>query len=84
MGKLIVVEGACDGIGKSTQYNYLKEHLIKDGYVVDSHHFPSYNTYQGVPVEKYLMVNMVRLVSYRLILFMGCTLWIGLLRGRLC
>lgn len=54
MGKLVVIEGACDGIGKSTQFNYLKEHLIKDGYVVDSHHFPSYNTYQGVPVEKYL------------------------------
>ena len=47
MGKLVVIEGACDGIGKSTQFNYLKEHLIKDGYVVDSHHFPSYNTYQG-------------------------------------
>ena len=27
MGKLIVIEGACDGIGKSTQYNLLKERL---------------------------------------------------------
>lgn len=54
MGKLIVVEGACDGIGKSTQYTLLKERLIKDGNNVVSHHFPSYGEYQGVPVEKYL------------------------------
>ena len=26
-GKLIVVEGACDGIGKSTQYALLREKL---------------------------------------------------------
>ena len=54
MGKLIVVEGACDGIGKSTQYSLLKERLIKEGNNVVSHHFPSYGEYQGVPVEKYL------------------------------
>ena len=54
MGKLIVIEGACDGIGKSTQYSLLKERLIKDGNNVVSHHFPSYGEYQGVPVEKYL------------------------------
>lgn len=54
MGKLIVVEGACDGIGKSTQYTLLKERLIKDGNNVVSHHFPSSGEYQGVPVEKYL------------------------------
>ena len=53
-GKVIVIEGATDGIGKSTQYNLLKEHLKKDGNEITSHHFPSYNTYQGVPVEKYL------------------------------
>ena len=53
-GKVIVIEGATDGIGKSTQYNLLKEHLKKDGNKITSHHFPSYNTYQGVPVEKYL------------------------------
>ena len=56
-GKLIVVEGACDGIGKSTQFNLLKERLIKDGISIYSHHFPTYNTYQGVPVEKYLNGN---------------------------
>lgn len=53
-GKLIVIEGACDGIGKTTQYGLLKEHLINDGIEVVSHHFPSYNTYHGLPVEKYL------------------------------
>lgn len=53
-GKLIVVEGACDGIGKSTQYNLLKEKLLSDGKKVFSHHFPSYGTYQGAPVEEYL------------------------------
>ena len=54
MGKLIVMEGACDGIGKTTQYELLKEHLINDGEKVISHHFPSYNTPQGALVEKYL------------------------------
>ncbi len=54
MGKLIVIEGACDGIGKSTQYNLLKEKLINEGNKVICHHFPSYGEYQGVPVEKYL------------------------------
>lgn len=53
-GKLIVVEGACDGIGKSTQYQLLKEHLQEDGHEIVSHHFPSYDTIQGRPVEKYL------------------------------
>ena len=53
-GKLIVVEGACDGIGKSTQFSLLKEHLITDGESVASHHFPSYGTFQGRPVEEYL------------------------------
>ncbi len=53
-GKVIVIEGAADGIGKSTQYNLLKEHLKKDGIEITSHHFPTYNTYQGEPVKKYL------------------------------
>ena len=53
-GKLIVVEGACDGIGKSTQYSLLKDYLISKGNKVTYHHFPSYNTVQGAPVEKYL------------------------------
>lgn len=53
-GKVIVVEGSCDGIGKTTQYNLLKEHLEKDGETIVSHHFPSYNTDQGKLVELYL------------------------------
>jgi len=53
-GKLIVIEGACDGIGKSTQLNMLVDHLLKDGLEVSFWHFPSYSTYHGVPVEKFL------------------------------
>lgn len=53
-GKIIVIEGACDGIGKTTQFKILKDRLEKDGNKVISHHFPSYETYQGIPVEKYL------------------------------
>ena len=53
-GKIIVIEGSCDGVGKSTQYNMLYEHLIKDGLSVFCHKFPSYNTNQGKLVEMYL------------------------------
>lgn len=53
-GKLIVVEGSCDGIGKTTQYNMLCSRLQSDGEEISCHHFPSYGTYQGAPVEKYL------------------------------
>lgn len=53
-GKLIVIEGACDGIGKTTQYNMLYNKLTSLGYEVIRHHFPSYNTFHGIPVEKYL------------------------------
>lgn len=53
-GKIIVVEGACDGIGKSTQYSLLEKALCNRGEKIVKHHFPSYNTYQGKPVEKYL------------------------------
>ncbi len=53
-GKLIVVEGACDGIGKTTQYEMLCKHFQADGLEIANHHFPSYGTYQGAPVEKYL------------------------------
>ncbi len=52
--RLIVIEGACDGIGKSTQFNLLKDHLNRDGRKVVSHHFPSYGTYHGEAIEKYL------------------------------
>lgn len=53
-GKLIVIEGACDGIGKTTQYEMLYNHFINDGQEIIKHHFPSYGMYQGAPAEKYL------------------------------
>ena len=58
MGKLIVIEGSCDGVGKSTQYRMLMDRLINDKKeVITTHHFPSYGTYQGRPVEEYLKGN---------------------------
>lgn len=57
-GKLIVIEGACDGIGKSTQFEMLKERLTKEEYEIYNHHFPSYNTIQGRLVEEYLKGNL--------------------------
>lgn len=53
-GKLIVIEGACDGIGKSTQFAMLKSRIEGMGRVVASHHFPTYGSVQGAPVESYL------------------------------
>ena len=57
-GKLIVFEGASDGIGKSTQIELLRKRLESEGYVIVSHHFPTYNTYHGAPVEQYLSGNL--------------------------
>ena len=56
-GKLFVIEGAGDGIGKSTQFSLLTEKLKSEGERIIYHHFPSYGTYQGVPVEEYLRGN---------------------------
>jgi len=53
-GKLIVIEGAVDGIGKSTQFALLRQKLSSLGYTVSGHHFPSYDTPQGALVEAYL------------------------------
>ena len=53
-GRLIVIEGACEGIAKTTQYNLLKKYLEEKGYNVCSHHFPSYNSKQGKLSEYYL------------------------------
>lgn len=61
--KLIVVEGACDGVGKSTQCFMLGEHLKKDGIDWIGHHFPSYDTYHGAPVEHYLRGEMGGIAS---------------------
>lgn len=53
-GKLIVIEGACDGVGKSTQIELLRKRLLKEGYKVLCHHFPTYDLYQGRGVEEFL------------------------------
>lgn len=52
--KLIVIEGACDGIGKTTQYNLLNDYFKSLNMEVYNHHFPSYGKYQAKGVEKYL------------------------------
>lgn len=57
-GKLIVFEGSSDGIGKSTQIKLLWDRLEKEGNVVVNHHFPTYGTYHGAPVEEYLRGNL--------------------------
>lgn len=57
-GRLIVFEGACDGIGKSTQIELLRKKLELEGNIVVGHHFPTYGTYHGAPVEEYLSGNL--------------------------
>ena len=57
-GKLIVFEGASDGIGKSTQIELLRKRLEAEGNVVVNYHFPSYGTYHGALVEEYLNGNL--------------------------
>lgn len=56
-GKLFVIEGAGDGMGKSTQLYTLTNRLESEGEKILSHHFPSYGTYHGKPVEEYLKGN---------------------------
>ena len=57
-GQIIVIEGSCDGVGKSTQYQLLYKRLLEEKKRVLAHHFPSYNSYQGIPVENYLKGEM--------------------------
>ena len=54
MRKLIVIEGVSDGIGKSTQVKELYDKLVRDGYNVTYHHFPSYKEKGATLVEAYL------------------------------
>ncbi len=53
-GKLIVIEGSADGVGKSTQFALLREYLVSQGSIPVSHHFPSYGKSYAAPVEAYL------------------------------
>ncbi len=54
MGKLIVIEGVSDGVGKTTQVKELYNKLIKDGKEVVYHHFPSYGEGSAFLIEAYL------------------------------
>lgn len=51
---LIILEGSCDGVGKTTQLKLLKQRLINEKKEIIDHHFPSYGVYQGEPIERYL------------------------------
>ena len=53
-GKIIVIEGACDGMGKTTQFKLLHKKLEDDGKELYNHHFPSYGTFHAEPVVRYL------------------------------
>lgn len=53
-GKIIVIEGASDSIGKTTQYQLLQERLKANGVKLVTHHFPTYYAYQGKAIEMYL------------------------------
>jgi len=53
-GKIIVIEGSVDGVGKTKQTELLYKRLTDEGYNISTHHFPTYGTYHGVCVEKYL------------------------------
>lgn len=54
MGKLIVIEGVSDGVGKTTQIKELYNNLVRDGKEVIYHHFPSYGEGSAFLVEAYL------------------------------
>lgn len=50
-GKIIVIEGACDGVGKSTQLDLLQKYL---GESCITHHFPTYGTPGASAIETFL------------------------------
>ena len=52
--KLVIIEGVCDWIGKTTQYEKIAEQFQREKIDILYHHFPSYNTVQGSLVENYL------------------------------
>ncbi len=58
MGKLIVIEGVSDGVGKTTQIKELYNKLINSGKEVIYHHFPSYGSVGASLVEEYLKGNL--------------------------
>ena len=56
-GKLIVIEGASDGIGKSSQCKLICEELVNNNVPFTMAHFPTYGGYQAKGVENYLQGN---------------------------
>ena len=58
MGKLIVIEGVSDGVGKTTQVKELYKKLVDLGKEVVYHHFPSYGEGGAFLVEEYLKGNL--------------------------
>ena len=58
MGKLIVIEGVSDGVGKTTQIKELYNRLVESGKKVVYHHFPSYGSVGASLVEEYLKGNL--------------------------
>ena len=54
MGKLIVIEGVSDCIGKSSQMKLLEKRLLEDNYIVTTHHFPSYGKVWAKIISVYL------------------------------
>ena len=58
MGKLIVIEGVSDGVGKTTQIKELYNKLVQSGKEVIYHHFPSYGSVGASLVEEYLKGNL--------------------------
>lgn len=53
-GKIIVIEGSTDGVGKTSQVELLVKHLKEDGYQVVTHHFPTVDSPGSSVVEEYL------------------------------
>ncbi len=53
-GKLIVIEGSCDGVGKTTQIELLKSWFLEEKINFVTHHFPTYNSEEGALIEMYL------------------------------
>ena len=54
MGKLVVIEGVSDGVGKTTQIKEVYNNLVRDRKEVIYHHFPSYGEIGASLVEAYL------------------------------
>ena len=52
-GKLIVIEGASDGIGKSSQCKLICEEFVNNNVPFTMAHFPTYGEYQAK--DQYLL-----------------------------